>query len=222
MATFEKENDELLESLETDEEANQNGNADPNIPKIGTKSHIISRIREVCQKGNILLEETETVLKRKSKHELKLLLALYIERVMERQIHEKLKMQVPQGCVDSQEKDKLVAVSMLRMLHDSCCKTLEYGVQNYSPYTIQGFCANLKEENVSAEINKCLLEIAEEQDILQYVTSPYARLGICWASAVMTTVRKKTVNNKPRIIKNNGLSGSMESKTNDRIKPVRR
>ena len=83
MTEFKEENDQLLETLVNPESTQENKTF---TPKTGTKGHIIARIEEVCQKHEILLQETQTVLKRKSKEDLKQLLANHCELAMQREI----------------------------------------------------------------------------------------------------------------------------------------
>ena len=207
MTEFKEENDELLETL-------QNTSGTPEIqtttPKTGTKSHIISRIQELCDKHELLLQETQTVLKRKSKEDLKKLLAGYCELAMQKEIEKKLKMECPQES-SSVEREKLMAASMVRMLHDSLLKATEKGVDSYTSFTIQGFCDNLKQDGISQQVDQCLIEIMDENDITGYIKSPYARLLICYSTSIMKTLRKKT----PKGLTDNRnvrFSGTVESK----------
>jgi uncharacterized membrane-anchored protein YjiN (DUF445 family) len=187
MTEFKEENDELLETLENPESNQENRSL---TPKTGTKGHIITRIEEVCQKHELLLQETQTVLKRKSKEDLKQLLANYCELAMQREIEKKLKMNCPQES-SSSEREKLMACSMIRMLHDSLLRATEKGVHSYTSFTIQGFCDNLKQDGVSQQVDQCLMEIMDENDLTGYIKSPYARLLICYSTSIMKTLRKK-------------------------------
>ena len=73
-------------------------------------------------------------------------------------------------------------------------------------YQVDGFCETLKDPTVSQCVDECLEEIARESDILQYIESPYARLGIAWAGALASTVRplrrRENLGNNQRNTKN--------------------
>ncbi len=83
----------------------------------------------------------------------------------------------------------------LRMMHDIAAKGFEVGGNKFANqygYDITGFSDNLKEPIVSEAVNQCLEEIAlENADILEYVKSPYARLGLAWAGCLATCAKKK-------------------------------
>ena len=72
MEDFEEQNQELLNTLEKTPE--------PTEIKMGTKQHIISEIVKVSEKTGILLEDSLTSLRRKTKTELKTYLGNVIEK----------------------------------------------------------------------------------------------------------------------------------------------
>ena len=82
---FHEENEQLLSTLENqgDEEVSVG-------TKPGTKAHLIEKIREIEKKHNLIVEESNTVLKRKSKKELQECLAGYVEKAMQKEIRRKL------------------------------------------------------------------------------------------------------------------------------------
>jgi hypothetical protein len=211
MTEFKQENDELLETLENTNPVEEISENTPNLPKTGTKSHIITRISEICDKHEILLQETQTVLKRKSKEDLKKLLANYCELAMQKEIEKKLKMECPQESSNS-EREKLMAASMIRMLHDSVLRATEKGVHTYTTFTINGFCENLKHDGVSEQVDRCLIEIMDENDLTGYIKSPYARLLICYSTSIMKTLRKKPRKSIIPDSKHVRFSGTVESK----------
>jgi hypothetical protein len=115
-----------------------------------------------------------------------------VELAMQHEIQKKLRCQIPQGATDT-HKQQLVAVSMLRLMHDSLGKVVETSVGSLTPYELTGFVDSMKNnEGVSSQIDQCLWEIAEENQILEQIQSPYARLMICWSGAIMQSLKKKT------------------------------
>ena len=50
-------------------------------------------------------------------------------------------------------------------------------------YEVDGFSDSLKDPCVREATDACLVEIAKESDVLQYVQSPWARLAIAWGGA---------------------------------------
>jgi hypothetical protein len=157
-------------------------------PKKNTKQALLHKILEVSEKGGIPLEHSNSKLKRMNKQQLAGVLADVIEEGMRR----KMARQV--GC-DEDSDQRTIALGALRMLHDVCALGVQKGgnmLLEPKGYQIEGFSESLKEPTVSHVIDGCLAEIAEEnQEILQYIQSPYARLGIAWAGALAFCVRKR-------------------------------
>ena len=182
MEDFEDQNQQLLDTLEkTDTE--------PTEIKMGTKQHIISEIVKVSEKTGILLEDSLTSL----------------EKAMEKEIQKKLNLNVPQT-ENTEKRDQLVAIGVLRMLHDSVARGTETMCEKFTPYSIDGFSERMRDPQVSEQIDSILLQIAEENDVLQQISSPYVRLAICWGSCAMTSLKKK------RSINKNGIPPNVESK----------
>ena len=61
-----------------------------------------------------------------------------------------------------------------------------------------GFCDNLKDPTGREATDACLAEIAQDTDVLQYIESPWSRLGIAWLGAMSMSVRRARP--KPRVI----------------------
>jgi hypothetical protein len=179
--------DELLDAAQPDDTTE----AEP--PKKNTKQALFNKIQEVAEKAGIPLEHSNSKLKRMNKQQLASVLADVIEEGMRR------KMARHVGC-DADSDERTIALGALRMLHDVCAMGIEKGGNMFlepKGYEIVGFTQSLKEPSVSHVIDGCLAEIAEEnQEILQYIQSPYARLGIAWAGALAFCVSK---NNKEHV-----------------------
>jgi len=99
--------------------------------------------------------------------------------------------------------EQVVAMHALRMMHDIAAKGFEVGGDRFANqygYSISGFTENLKDPIVSEAVNQCLEEIAlENADILEYVKSPYARLGLAWAGCLATCAKKMRPNSNNNI-----------------------
>jgi hypothetical protein len=170
-------NDELLEAKSADEKSDE--------PKRNTKESLIDRILSICEEHNLELTVSNTKLKRMSKTALQKLLAELVEDLVKRQMAEAVKAPSPD--------QNVVALHTLRMLHDMCVIGFEGGLNRYLPpygYEVDGFSQRLKEPSVSKCIDECLAEIAAEHDVLQYIQSPYARLGLAWTTGLMMSIRR--------------------------------
>ena len=175
-------NNELLEAKEEKKD-------DPE-PKRNTKEALIDRILSICQEHNLELTVSNTKLKRMSKTALQKLLGELVEDLMKKQMAE---------AVHSPSPDQnVVALHTLRMLHDMCVVGVEGGLNRYLPqygYEVHGFADALKQPGVSKCIDDCLAEIAAEHNVMQYIESPYARLGLAWTTGLVTSVRRSQPNN---------------------------
>jgi hypothetical protein len=110
-----------------------------------------------------------------------------------------------------EENNQLIAIGTLRLMHDSLCIMLEKGVESVSPYSIEGFSNGMKVEPVSQEVNNALLAIAEEADVMQYISSPYAKLALIWMSCAATSLKRKTnIKNKKNVRFRNVESGHVD------------
>jgi hypothetical protein len=165
---------------------------EPEVPKKNTKQALLNKILEVSEKGGIPLQISNSKLKRLNKQQLANVLADVIEEGMRK----KMARQV--GCDDDSDS-RTIALGALRMLHDVFALGVQKGgnaILEPKGYQIEGFAESLKEPTVSHVIDGCLAEIAEEnQEILEYIQSPYARLGIAWAGALAFCMKKKNKGN---------------------------
>ena len=176
--TFTHENDALL--VEEKAEAKD--------AKRNSKQELIQRILDLVKKNNIEIDYSDSKLKRMTKTQLQEVLGTCMEKIMQSQMAEQL------GC-DRSATDQVMAMAALRMIHDIAANgfesTANYMADDYG-YTCDGFAKTLKEPIVSDAVDACLQEIAlENSDLLEYVKSPYARLGLAWAGALSTCVRRK-------------------------------
>ena len=153
-------------------------------PKRNTKESLIDRILSTAEENNLELTFSNTKLKRMSKKELGQLLGQLTEEVV--------RQQMAQSVNSKGTSEKAIGLATLRMCHDMLAMAAENGMNQCLPsygYQVDGFCETLKEPTVSQCVDECLEEIARDSDILQYIESPYARLGIAWAGALAATVR---------------------------------
>jgi len=176
--TFDTENEVLLQ--ETDEKSDK---ADEQKAKRNSKAELIQRIIEISEKNKVELEYSDTKLKRMNKNQLQQILADQMEKVMKAEVAETVG-------ANRNASEQVVAMHALRMIHDIAAKGFEVGGDRFANqygYTISGFTENLKDPIVNEAVNQCLEEIAlENADILEYVKSPYARLGLAWAGCLAT------------------------------------
>ena len=179
-------NDDLLEAAAPAKE--------PPEPKRNSKQKMIDKILEISEKENIPLEHSNTKLKRMNKSQLGNLLAELIEKGMEKKMARTL------GISEDADR-KTIGLAALRMVHDICASGVEKGGNAFlepKGYEIEGFVDSLKDPQVSTVIDQCLVEIAEEnQELLEYIESPYTRLMICWGGALTFSCKKKQITNAP-------------------------
>ena len=185
-------------------------------PKRNTKDALIERIQQIADENNLEIMVSNTKLKRMSKPALQKLLGEMLNECMKKQMAETVKA--------SGTSDNLIGLATLRMMHDMCVMGVEKGLNGYLPrygYQVDGFSDSMKQPMVSKCVDECLKEIAAESDVLQYIESPYARLGIAWSTALFTCIRRAPParNNYPHIY-NNGAP-RMEPRQNPRQKAVR-
>ena len=189
MEDFSKENDELLEIPEEK-------NADDEKPKRNSKSELIKKIVEISKQHEVELDLSDTKLNRMNKRQLQELLAEQMEKIMRAQMAESVG-------ANRMANDQTIALSALRMVHDIVAKGAEAGFNQFGQpygYQCEGFSDTLKDPVVSQAVDQCLAEIAaENQEILDYVKSPYARLALAWAGCAMTCVSR--VRGKPQYSK---------------------
>ena len=186
-------------------------------PKRNTKEALIDRITQIADENNLEITVTNTKLKRMSKPALQKLLGEMLNECMKKQMAESVKA--------PGTNDNVIALATLRMMHDMCVMGVEKGLNGYLPrygYQVDGFSDSMKQPMVSKCVDECLKEIAAESDVLQYIESPYARLGIAWSTALFTCIRRAPpANNYPRNYNNNYGTPRMEPRPNPQQNPVR-
>ena len=155
-------------------------------PKRNTKDDLIAKILKLCEEQNIELEQSNSKLRRMSKKALSELLAEKLEVGITNAMAEKVG--VPQG-----SDARMIGLGALRMVHDLCANLAETGCNSILPkygFEVSGFTAALNRPHVKEAVDSCLEEIAAESDVLEYVKSPYTRLGIAWMGALASSTRK--------------------------------
>ena len=182
-ASLNKLNDELLRPVQKQEDTKRN-----------TKEFLIARILSVAEENNLELSISNSKLKRMSKERLQKMLGEMIEEVVKSEMA---------ACVGAKSgDDSVIALATLRMMHDMLANGVEQGLNVLLPrygYEVDGFSDALKEPMTSKCVNDCLREIAAENDVLQYVKSPYARLGIAWSSGLIRALRRAPPKNKDKL-----------------------
>ena len=160
---------------------------EPKKERTNSKKILIDKIIEVSERDRGSCEYSRSRLKRMSKAQLTEYLADLIEAGMKRKMAETVG-------VDRDADDRAIALGALRMIHDICATATEKGANSVlepKGYTIKGFSQNLKEPSVSQAIDGCLEEIAQEnQELLEYVRSPYTRLALAWGGAIAFSCKK--------------------------------
>ena len=173
-------NDKLLKQVVEEGEDN-------NEPKRNTKEDLIAKIINCCADNELELEFSNTKLRRMGKQDLC--------RVLAGKIEEGVKVQMASAVgVKRGSPDSVVALGALKMIHNILATTAEKGLNMVLPnygYEIDGFTEALKDPNVDEAVDSCLLEIAAESDIMQYIESPYTRLAIAWSGALVTSIKRK-------------------------------
>ncbi len=184
---FNNENEVLLQ--ETDEKSDK---TDEQKSKRNSKAELIKRIVEISEKNKVELEYSDTKLRRMNKNQLQQTLADQMEKIMKAEVAETVG-------ANRNASEQVVCMHALRMIHDIAAKGFEVGGNKFANqygYDITGFSENLKDPIVSEAVNQCLEEIAlENADILEYVKSPYARLGLAWAGCLATCAKKRPIRN---------------------------
>ena len=189
-------NDELLESK--DSEA-------PKEVRRNSKEDLIQKALLLAQDNNLQIKLSDSKLRRMNKAQLQALLAEILEEVNTKQMAAAVG--APQGA-----NDDVIALATLRMVHNMLATGVEKiggGFAQNLGYSVDGFAKNLQEPHVQEAVDDCLREIAAENEILQYVKSPYTRLGICWLGAAVTCVKPY----REESMYNNKYASPMESRT---------
>ena len=160
-------------------------------PKRNSKEYLIKKIVEVAEENDLELNVSNTKLKRMGKDKLQVLLGEMCE--------EAVKGQMAKAVGATGRNESVIALATLRMVHDLFANSVEQGLNVFLPkygYQVDGFSQSLKEPITSKCVDDCLSEIAAESDILQYIQSPWARLGIAWSGGMMRAIRRAAPINK--------------------------
>ena len=126
-----------------------------------------------------------------TKKELLELLGSKISEGMEKKIAEKVACQNIPAEASDQNRQRLMAAGFLQMFHKILTDGSEKLVESYTDYSIEGFSKNFERPEVKETLGEVLMEIAIECDVIQYIDSPYAKLGLLWSHGVLNTLRKK-------------------------------
>ena len=175
----------------------------PGSPRRNTKEFIIEKILAVADENHLELQVSNTKLKRMNKEKLNALLG--------EMLAESVKVQMKEAVHASSTDDSVIALASLRMVHDIVATGVEQGLNSVLPpygYRVDGFARGLKHPVTSQCIDDCLKEIAAENDVLQYIKSPYARLAIAWSGSMVGSIRRvRMAENKFRYNNNNRRNG---------------
>jgi hypothetical protein len=183
-----KLNNELLKASSDDEKKGEKPR------KRNSKEELIDKIIQVAEHNKITLLHSDTKLKRMTKQQLNELLAETVEKAMRDEMARQVG--AKPGATDS-----IIALGALRMVHDICAKGTEKAINIFLPpygYEVDGFADGLKEPSVREATDACLVEIANDTDVLQYIQSPWARLAIAWGGALVTSIQQKKKRYNPQ------------------------
>jgi hypothetical protein len=206
-------NEELLAAA-AEEKDSQNDQV--NKARRNSKQDIINKILKTSEDFEITVEHSDTKLNRMTKTQLNKVLANTIEKGMQQKMAE-------QVGVDRNASEKLIALGALRMIHNLAASAAEQGLNSVLPaygYQIDGFASKLDTPPIKEAVDACLEEIARESDVLGYIESPFARLGLAWSGALITCMKPSA---RPCTQKNrNSLqnAATMESRTPNRQNPI--
>jgi hypothetical protein len=98
--------------------------------------------------------------------------------------------------------DSVIALGALRMMHDIAARCAETGINTVAPsygYHIVGFTECLQDPSVREATDACLVEIAQESEILQYVKSPDP-FGNCLGRGARYVRAKNSRTTKKRVL----------------------
>ena len=195
-------NDQLLTG---DDEAKEEG------PRRNTKDDLIEKLERLANEANLDLVAKSRV-RRLTKTQLKQLLGRKMEEAVRGQMAE-------QDGVKQGAGDSVIALGALRMIHDLCAGLTEKGINSAGArygYSVEGFAASLKEGTTREAVDACLQEIAATTDVLGYIESPYARLAICWGSAMIGTLKRAS------LTKNGANASGLGPRATGREDPLQR
>ena len=175
-------NTELLAAAVEEEKQDSS----PEEPRRNSKDDLISKILQVCEENQLELEVSNSKMKRMTKPGLCKLLAEKIEEGVKSQM-------AAQVGAKPGSSDGVIALGALKMMHNllagSAEKTANLILPRYG-YEVVGFTEALRDPHVDEAVTQCLAEIAKESDVMQYIESPWVRLGLAWGGALVTSIRK--------------------------------
>ena len=165
-------------------------------PKPGSKKYLIGQIQKICEASGVPQAESTRELTRMSRNKLKELVAEYVAKAEKKQLTDQL------GAKSS--CDAVLAVSMLRMAHDTVFKVIEPTAdsltRSFTGLTIEGFTENLRDEPVNSQLNEVLRELVRENpDMLGWASNPWTRLAIIYAQCLAFTARKYKPDHYPNV-----------------------
>ena len=154
--------------------------------KIGSKKYLVEQIIKVTEASGVPLNDSLRDMMRMKKQQLKGLVADYVAAAQRKEMADRLGAQ--SSC------DNVIAVTMVRMLHDTAMALVEKGgdmlCQRYD-YTIEGFVRKMKEEPMNEQLNDVLRELlADNADILMWTSNPGVRLCLIYLQAIAFTARR--------------------------------
>ena len=174
-------NDELLTMAAPKEEP-----APEPASKVGSKKYLVEQIVKITEAAGLPLQDSCRDMMRMKKQQLQGLVADYVAASQRKEMADRLGAQ--SSC------DNVIAVSMVRMMHDTAMVLVEKGgdaVAKRYDYTIQGFVSKMKEEPINEQLNDVLRELlAENADILQWTSNPGVRLCLIYIQALAFTARR--------------------------------
>ena len=185
--------EELAAAAESDSEPEEQGSGSQkgDIERKNTKAEIIKKIYKCFDDRGLICPHPPSKLKRMSKNELLGYLGETISEAMTEKINQKLGCEnIPEHASDS-DRQRLMAASFLTMAHNVLTKGAERCVESYSEYTIEGLSDTFEEPRNKQILEETLMEIAAEYDIIEYIDSPWSKLGLLWSTGVISTLRKK-------------------------------
>ena len=182
-------NEELLESSLPPQEDPKNQMV--RKEKLTGKAYIIDRIQVICEKAQIICPHSPTALKRMKRKDLENLMAELVERGIQKEIEKKIKFERRDDLSDEENGNRL-ALTALKLVHNTCTQLTERCVESYTPYSIDGFSQSLKNPETEQQLDECLLEICKEREIIQLLNCPYTKLAIIWGGGIMLNLKTKS------------------------------
>ena len=154
--------------------------------RVGSKKYLVEQIVRITAAAGVPLKESCRDMMRMKKDKLQELVTEYVAEAQRKEMADRLGAQ--SSC------DNVIAVTMIRMLHDTAMAMVEKGgdmVARRYEYTIQGLVKKMKEEPMNEQLNDVLRELlADNADILQWTSNPAVRLCLIYLQAIVFTARR--------------------------------